>query len=298
MTYYQNYDLVINWLSQAFKGKTLKIVGIDSAPIKRVCSYKPVEIAIHTGIIDVLFEDEKEQCYHMEEQRNMIEEDLYRFGTQHFSIAKEWRDNIIDIILISGKPYNGKREIKTKSGIYRPQFVDLTKRNRKQRFQNIRDAYKAGDTSLLLELVFLPMYGQDDAVENNDFIREVIQFELEVFKQEPKYEMLLAATLVMANKIIDDKTFNELWEEIKMIKVFEFAREKGFDEGYDKGKNDGRIEGYDKGVLSTARQMLLEVLGETTDVVPEYIEKKSGANKKSNNIERFNSSGNSQQKYQ
>jgi hypothetical protein len=38
------------------------------------------------------------------------------------------------------------------------------------------------------------MYGQDDAVENNDFIREVIQFELEVFKQEPEYEMLLAAT--------------------------------------------------------------------------------------------------------
>jgi len=58
------------------------------------------------------------------------------------------------------------------------------------------------DASLLLEQVFLPLYGQDDAVENNDFIREVIQFELEVFKQEPKYEMLLAATLVMATKLL------------------------------------------------------------------------------------------------
>ena len=40
MDYYHNYDLVINWLSQAFKGQTLKVLGIDTAPIKRVCSFK------------------------------------------------------------------------------------------------------------------------------------------------------------------------------------------------------------------------------------------------------------------
>jgi len=32
----------------------------------------------------------------------MAESDLYRFASQHFSVAKEWRDDVIDIILISG----------------------------------------------------------------------------------------------------------------------------------------------------------------------------------------------------
>ena len=69
LDYYQNYDFVINWLSQAFKGQTLNVLGIDTAPIKRVCSYKPVEISINTGMVDVIFEDENEKCYHLEEQR-------------------------------------------------------------------------------------------------------------------------------------------------------------------------------------------------------------------------------------
>jgi len=98
MEYYYNYDLVINWLSQAFKGQT-----IETAPIKRVCSFKPVEIAVNTGVVDVIFEDENEKCYHLEEQRHMAEPDLYRFASQHFSVAKEWRDDVIDILLISFK---------------------------------------------------------------------------------------------------------------------------------------------------------------------------------------------------
>ncbi|KPA11519.1 hypothetical protein MHK_008259, partial [Candidatus Magnetomorum sp. HK-1] len=253
LDYYQNYDFVINWLSQAFKGQTLNVLGIDTAPIKRVCSYKPVEIAINTGVVDVIFEDENEKCYHLEEQRNMSESDLYRFATQHFSVAREWRDNVIDIILISGRAYNGKKEIKTQSGLYCPQFIDFTQRDGKQRLEKIRQAVASGDTSSLLELVFLPMYGKDNDLNRKEFVKEVILFEIELLKQDPTKELLVAATLMMANKIIDKETFDELWREIKMFKVLEFAEEKGYDrgqkDGYDKGKNDGKNEG----ALNTAK---------------------------------------------
>jgi len=208
MDYYQNYDLVINWLSQEFKGKTLKILGIDTAPIKRVCSFKPVEIAVNTGIIDVIFEDEEEKAYHLEEQRNMAEADLYRFATQHFSIAKEWRDDVIDIILISGRSYNGKKAIKTHSGFYQPIFVDLTLKNGKERFEEIRKAVESGDTSSLLELAFLPMYGHDDDIDRTEFVKEIIRFETELFKKDSTKELLVAATLIMSNKILDKETFH------------------------------------------------------------------------------------------
>jgi len=246
MSYYQNYDLVINYLSQAFKGQTLNVLGIDTAPIKRVCSFKPVEIAVNTGVIDV--------------------------------------------ILVSGRPYNGKRKIQTHSGLYQPTFVDLTKRNGKERFKQIREAVESGDTTSLLELAFLPMYGNDDDIDRIEFVKDIIRFETELLKQDPTKELLVAATMIMSNKILDNETFDKLWEEIKMIKVLAFAEEKGYDrginEGYDKGKNEGydkgKNEGYDKGkndginegVLKSTKMMLIEALEETIGVVPEYIEKK------------------------
>jgi hypothetical protein len=286
MAHYQNYDLVINWLSQAFKGQTLKVLGIDTAPIKRVCSFKPVEIAISTGIIDVIFEDENEKCYHLEEQRHMADSDLYRFASQHFSVAKEWRDNVIDILLISGQPYNGKKQIKTQSGLYQPTFIDLTPKNGKECFNQIREAVASGDTSSLLELVFLPLYGNDNDFDRREFVKEIIKFETELLKKDPTKELLVAATLIMSNKILDKETFDKLWEEIKMIKAFEFAENKGYErgynkgkndgknEGYNKGKNDGKNEGYDKGALNTAKMMLIEILEEMVGIVPEYIDKK------------------------
>ncbi|KPA09766.1 hypothetical protein MHK_010038, partial [Candidatus Magnetomorum sp. HK-1] len=101
-------------------------------------------------------------------------------------------------------------------------------------------------------------------------------------------------TMIMSNKILDNETFDKLWEEIKMIKVLAFAEEKGYDrginDGYDKGKNDGydkgindgydkgKNDGYDKGInegaLKSIKMMLIEALEETIGVVPEYIEKK------------------------
>ena len=128
----------------------------------------------------------------------------------------------------------------------------------------------SGDTSSLLELAFLPMYGKNDDLDRKEFVKEVIQFEIELLKQDPTKELLVAATLMMANKIIDKETFDELWKEIKMFKVLEFAEEKGYDRGYDKGTNDG----YDKGALNTAKMMLIEILEETIGIIPDYIDKK------------------------
>jgi len=217
-------------------------------------------------VVDVIFEDENEKCYHLEEQRHMAESDLYRFASQHFSVAKEWRNDVIDIILISGRPYNGKKAIQTQSGLYHPTFVDLTERNGKKRLEQIRKAVESGDTSSFLELAFLPMYGNDDDIDKTEFVKEIIRFETGLLKKDPTKELLIAATMIMSNKILDTETFNKLWEEIKMIKAFVFAEEKG----YDRGKTEGRKEG----ILETTKMMLIEALEETIDVVPEYIEKK------------------------
>ncbi|MCP4351132.1 MAG: hypothetical protein GY795_37180, partial [Desulfobacterales bacterium] len=229
MEYYQNYDLVLNWLSEAFRDRTLDVLGIKTGKIRRVCSYKPAEIFVSAGILDVIFEDFFGKGYHVEGQRNMTEEDLYRFAYQHFAAAREWKDSLVDIILVSGRPYTGRKEIQTPSGKYAPLIIDLTERDGQKRFEEIREAVNRGDTSLLTELVFLPLYGREE--EKTQFVRKVLQFEIDLYKQEKMPILLVAATLVMANKQIDTATFNELWEEIKMLDVLKFAHEKGMEEG-------------------------------------------------------------------
>ncbi|KPA18535.1 hypothetical protein MHK_001238 [Candidatus Magnetomorum sp. HK-1] len=154
--------------------------------------------------------------------------------------------------------------------MYQPTFVDLTKRNGKERFEQIREAVESGDTSSLLELAFLPMYGNDDDIDRKKFVKDIIRFETELLKNDPTKELLVAATMIMSNKILDNETFDKLWEEIKMIKVLAFAEEKG----YERGISEGKKEGINKGALSTAKMMLVEALEETIGVVPEYIEKK------------------------
>ncbi len=129
MDYFQSYDLVVNWLSEAFRGQTLDVLGIRTGKIRRVCSYKPVEISVSAGVVDVIFEDAAGKAWHLEEQRSMTEKDLYRFASQHFSAAGEWKDDITDIVLTSGTPYTGRRRIRTQSGTYTPTIIDLTERD-------------------------------------------------------------------------------------------------------------------------------------------------------------------------
>jgi len=117
------------------------------------------------------------------------------------------------------------------------------------------------------------MYGNDD-IDQKEFVEEIIRFEAELLKKDPTKDLLLTATLVMSNKILDNETFDKLWKEIKMIKAFVFAEEKGYDRGYDKGKNEGYDKGINDGILKTTKMMLIDALEETIDVVPEYIENK------------------------
>jgi hypothetical protein len=263
MDYFQNYDFVTNWFSEIFRGKTLDILGIETGEIRRVTSFKPSEIAASAGIVDVIFEDAAGKAYHLEEQRDMTEDDLYRFASQHFSAAREWKDSITDILLTSGSPYAGRKEIRTLSGTYAPIIVDFTECDGPKRLEEIREAAEKGDLSALPELVFLPLYGKEKGENQARFVKKVVRFETALYRQEKMPLPLIAATLIMANKLIDKSAFHELWEEVKMLDILKFAHEKGVEEGEQRGE--------EKGILKNAREMVMEALEESVGIVPGYI---------------------------
>ncbi len=252
--YFHNYDFVVNWLSDTFRGETLDFLGIKSAPIRRVSTFKHVDISVATGTLDIILEDMEGQCYHIEEQRNMSERDMYRFASQHFPAAKECHDNMMDIILISGKSYAGKKEIQTRSGKYLPVFVDLTDRDAVKRLNDIESAMNKGDMSGLLELVFVPLYGKEQDQDRNNLALKVIELELNLCKQKKISELILAATLILCNKILDQSTIEKIWEDIKMIDILKYA--------HDKGREAGRAAAHD---------MLFDILYSSFGIIPEKI---------------------------
>ncbi len=268
LNYSHNYDLAATWLSEAFRGQTLGVLGIETGEIRRVTAFKPTEISVSAGVVDVIFEEVTGKAWHLEEQRNLTNSDLYRFASQHFSVAREWQDRVTDIILASGRNCTKKRKIRTESGIYAPTVIDLTKRDAPKRFKDIREALARGDLSALPELVFLPLYGMERGERQAGFVKELVRFEIGLYKQERLPAQLIAATLIMANRQISESDFQELWEEVKMLKILEFAHKKGREEGIVEGERRGEKRGERRGRIEAARELLIEAIEESLGIVP------------------------------
>ncbi|ETR70839.1 MAG: hypothetical protein OMM_02946 [Candidatus Magnetoglobus multicellularis str. Araruama] len=146
----QRIMMLTTWFASIFKEKTLDVLGIPTAPIKSVSSYKPVDMMISAGMVDIVMEDMNGNVFHIEEQRNMSEEDLCRFAVYHFSASRDWNYKIHDIILISGTSYKGKREIKTPHGTYCPIFVDFTQKDDFKRLKENKAVIDKGDSSVII----------------------------------------------------------------------------------------------------------------------------------------------------
>ena len=172
-----------------------------------------------------------------------------------------------DVILASGDVYTGQKSIETASGTYTPLVIDFSKRDGEKRLREIREAVKAGTFNNWLELVVLPLYGKEKGRVRGKLAEDVIRFEKELFDSGKISARLLAATLVMYNKIIDKERLKEIWENIKMLDILEIAREKGIEEG----ETIGMAKGETIGMAKASRDMLLDLLFEKFSVVPAHV---------------------------
>ena len=257
--YAQNYDVIVKWMAAVLQGETLDVLGVPSGRIEDVFGFEPLDIAVQAGRVDVMVRDDTNTYYHLEEQRNLRKADLYRFAAYHFHAAKQWGPKVTDIILASGDVSVGTTEIMTNSGRYAPIVIDFTQRDGRQRLAEIRQAIQAGTFESWLELVFLPLYGRETGMTRSELVEEVLHFETELYHADQLSARVLAATLILSNKLIDKQVLRQMWEEIKMLDILDIAREEGLKEGKQEGKTLGLQEGM--------REMLIEALSDRFDIV-------------------------------
>lgn len=229
--YTQNYDLIVKWIAAALRGETLEVLGVKTGRIEEVFGFEPADITVRSGRVDVMIRDEAGALFHLEEQRNLRRADLFRFAAYHFFAAQQWGTHITDIILASGDVSVSNPEIATNSGAYNPTLIDFSGRNGKERLTEIREAIVREEFENWIELVFLPLYGKETGPERSAFVEEVLRFESELYHTEKISARLLAAALILSNKLVEKEVLHDLWEEIKMLDILEIAREKGMEEG-------------------------------------------------------------------
>ncbi len=293
--YTQNYDIIVRWMADALRGQTLEVLGLKTGRIEEVFGFEPADIKVTSGRVDVMARDDTGTLYHIEEQRNLEKADMYRFAAYHFLGAKQWGEKITDVILASGDVYAGEKKIVTPSGTYCPLVIDFSRKDGIKRLEEIRQALRDGSFTAWEELVFLPLYGQETGAARSDFAEKVLLFGTELCRAGKISSRLLAATLLMSNKLIDKKRLRELWEEIKMLDILEIAREKGMEEGVilgrEEGKSigiqegkfigiqegkfigiqEGKSIGIQEGKILSAREMLSDALIEKFTIIPRHI---------------------------
>ncbi len=274
--YAQNYDIVVKWMADTLRGRTLEVLGLRTGRIEDVFGFEPSDIKVVSGRVDVMARDETGAIYHIEEQRHLGRSDFCRFAAYHFMAVGQWGAGVTDVILASGNVFAGKKEIETPSGTYRPVVVDFGLKDGAKRLEEIRRAVGKGEEIDWMELVFLPLCGR----EGGDLAERVLRFETELYRARKIPAKLLGATLVMSNRLIDRDRLEALWEEVKMLDILEIAREKGIQEGksigiregkslgIQEGKSIGIQEGKTLGILENTRQMVADALIEKFGIIP------------------------------
>lgn len=255
LTYVHNYDVIVKWFAEALRGETLDVLGIPTGRIAEVFGCEPAEIQVNLDRVDVMLRDEAGALFHLEEQRNLQRADLYRCAAYHFQVAQRWTPDVTDIILASGAVMAGPPRLATCSGTYTPIVIDFTARDGVQRFQEIRAAVAAGTFTQWLELLFLPLYGTVTGAARSAFIEQVVRFEKELYRADKISNRLLAATLIMSNKLLAKERLYALWEEVKMLDIIEIAMEKG----------------KTLGILEDRRELVLDGLMERFPTIPTRI---------------------------
>ncbi|NJL60128.1 MAG: hypothetical protein HC887_11325 [Desulfobacteraceae bacterium] len=175
--YSQNYDMIVKWLAEALRGETLDVIGVKTGRIGDVFGFEVADISVRAGRVDVMARDDTGAYFHIEEQRDLSREDMYRFAAYHFLAAKQYAPKLTDIILASGEVYGDEKVIVTESGRYSPIVIDFSRRDGRKRLAEIRETVNSGQPVNLLELVFLPLCGKETGSARAEMAEQVIRFE-------------------------------------------------------------------------------------------------------------------------
>lgn len=269
---YQNYDLIFKNSLSIFKDGVIDFLGIDLPEIDSFLETEFAEIETKDEMLDLNFRLKDGSILHLEEEADISRKDLIRFASYDLKLYNRYPDQIRTLILCINGFEDSEAGFNTGSLDYRTTVVDMSTKDGDSKLEEIEQKVKAGEEINILKLIFLPL--MDSQKRRVDRVKKAIDLEQKLGLEKAKTSKIIAMTLVLVDKFLEEKEISEIWRDYKMLRIFQHAEEKGEEKGIEKGIEIGKEKGIEIGEEKAKFEMLEKMLLEKFNSIPdEYREK-------------------------
>ena len=233
---YQNKDIVSKTMAENFKNKSLKVYGLDLPKIVQVLPTNLPAVSANELRIDNLFLLEDGTIAIIDYESVYNEENKVKYLNYVTRVVERYKnEGRLDIKIRMIVIYTADIKPEDTTSIYDAGAIKLeiesaylSKLDSEGIKNRLKEKVTKGEALTeeeLMEFIILPLTIRDNRLKKT-LLKESIELAKEI-KDEQVSMFVLSGILVFSDKIIDEKTSNEVKEWIKMTKVAKlFEKEK------------------------------------------------------------------------
>ena len=224
-----NYDFVFKDSFNLFKDNIADFLKVDLPGVVSYLETEFTEIETNTEKMDLNFTLEDGSILHLEEEIEISVDDLIRFASYDLKLYNRYRDNIRTIILcIKGYPAS-KAGFNCSSLSYNTTVVNMSDKNGKEKMKELKEKIENKKQINYLDLIFLPLMNSDETIVKR--VKKTIGLEEKLEVDQNLKNKIVALTIVLSDKFLNNQDMSELWGEYKMVKFFKYVEEQGEEQG-------------------------------------------------------------------
>ena len=209
---HQNYDATFKEVFILYRDKTLDFLNLKLAKIAEPLNTEQVEVEVTKSYRDLLFGLADNTGLHMEWQAEISQDDMLRFLIYNASSSKSYKMPFLTLIFT-----NKEQKVKSyqnQSLNFSPVIINLGTRDGDALLAEIKDKLEKGEPVNEIELVYLPLYKSSKTVA--ELFKEVTELAPRVIADKSKQRKLVLLAALVANKFMDEKEYEQLWEAMEM----------------------------------------------------------------------------------
>jgi hypothetical protein len=269
-----NYDAVFKDALTLFKDKTLDFLGLhDIPPITEPLSTEVINIEVNKKILDLVFGLKDNSGLHIEEEVDLSNDDLLRFGSYHLNLCRAHKREFITVIFVKNPTRVSK--LNTRQLSFEPIIVQCSQYNADEILVKLKKAVASGEPLNELELIYLPLFKSIYYTPTELFV-ESAKLIAKIQAVDTLKQKIGALLIALSNKIVDEAILEKYLEEVKqmgnvILDLFErVGEERGLKLGEERGLKLGVAIAEERRLREEA-EMVLKMLNKGYST-PEILE--------------------------
>ena len=185
---------------------------------------------------------------HLETEVALSEDDIFRFCHYHLDLIRAYKFDFTTVIFVKDK----HKQTGLDYGMlkFSPIIINCSDYDADQILTKLKEQAEKGEPLNELELIYLPLF-KSIKYKPVELLTESIRL-INTAKIDDNQKLKISAlAIVLSNKLVDADKLEQLWEELKMmrIKVLEYGINKSFQEGKQEGKQEVALKMLQRGKL-------------------------------------------------